>query len=329
MYTEFYKLDALPFRLTPDPRFFYSSSVHARAMAHLTFGLSQGEGFIVITGDVGAGKTTLIDHLMATLGRDRLVTASLATTQLDDQDTLLMIGDAFGLRAGAGGKAGLLSELKRFLSELHAVRKRAVLFVDEAQTLSMLSLEELRMLSNFKIDGTPPFQGFLLGQPQFKRILARPELDQLRQRVIAAYHLGPLGRDETRAYIEHRLRTAGWAGDPVFADSAFDRIFTAAGGVPRRINLLCGRLMMFGFLEAKHRFEASDVDAVAADMEADTASVTAGAGSAAPEREPTDRFAARLDALEHRLTRHERILRHLAGIRDEFGGPDDERSGEA
>jgi general secretion pathway protein A len=327
MYNDFYKLSALPFRLTPDPRFFYNSSVHTRAMAHLAFGLSQGEGFIVITGDVGAGKTTLIDHLMATLSRDRLVTASLATTQLDDQDTLQMIGAAFGLRVGANGKAALITELKRFLTDLHAAHKRAVLFVDEAQTLSMVSLEELRMLSNFKIDGTPPFQGFLLGQPQFKQILARPELEQLRQRIIAAYHLGPLSPDETRSYIEHRLRTAGWTGDPEFADGAFERIFVATAGVPRRINLVCGRLMMFGYLEGRHHFGAAEVDAVAEDMEADTASVTATA--LPPDPGQTERLDARLLALEQRLVRHERILRHLSGLRDEFGPFGDDGPGKA
>ena len=323
MYTDFYKLQALPFRLTPDPRFFYNSSVHSRAMAHLTFGISQGEGFIVITGDIGAGKTTLLDHLMTTLDRAHLVTASLATTQLDDRDTLRMIADAFSLRVAGQDKAILVHELRRFLSELHAARKRAVLFVDEVQNLGVLSLEELRMLSNFQIDGSPPLQCLLLGQPQFNQMLARPELEQLRQRMIAAYHLGPLSQDETIAYVEHRLRTAGWAGDPAFSATALEGIFRATGGVPRRINLVCGRLMMFGFLEGKHAFEAADVAAVVDDMEADAASVIAapapGAGAHA------DGLATRLEALEARLARHERILRRMAGIYDEFVEGDGER----
>lgn len=178
------------------------------------------------------------------------------------------------------------------------------------------------MLSNFQIGGAPPFQAILLGQPQFQQMLARPELEQLRQRVIAAHHLGPLGPADTKAYVEHRLRTAGWTGDPAFSDGAQERIFRATDGVPRRINLVCGRLMMFGFLEARHQFEPADVDAVVEDMEADRASVSGPVEAARVEPDAEVGKAARLEALEARVARHDRILRRLVGIRDEYGGED-------
>jgi general secretion pathway protein A len=266
MYTEFYQLTDQPFQLTPDHRFFYGSSVHKRAMAHLTFGLSQGEGFIVITGDVGAGKTTLMGHLLATLDRDRYVTGTIVTTQLGGDDMLRMVAAAFDLEHENADKATLLLRIEERFKGFLAEGKHCLLLVDEVQNLSFQALEELRMLSNFQIDGKAMLQSFLLGQPQFRRTLASQDLDQLRQRVIASYHLGPVGKQEIRAYIEHRLKAVGWSNDPEITEDAYAEIFEHTGGVPRKINVLCSRILLFGFLEEEHRIDRASVIQVAEDL---------------------------------------------------------------
>lgn len=270
MYTDFYKLKALPFQLTPDPRFFYASKVHNSAMAHLTYGLSQGEGFIIVTGEVGAGKTTLVGHLLSSLDPDRYVAAKIVTTQLGADDMLRMVCSAFGIETEKSTKATLLQRFERFLHQNHSAGRRAVLLIDEAQNITVPALEELRMLSNLIVGNQPPLQCFLLGQPQFRAIIASPDLDQLRQRVIASYHLGPLSLAETRSYIEHRLELAGWQRDPELATDVFERVHAHTGGVPRMINVLCSRLLLFAYLEEKHSIDGEDVDAVADEYSRET-----------------------------------------------------------
>jgi len=259
MYAEHYGLTGRPFQLSPDPRFFFDSRGHRKAVAYLTFGLNEREGFIVITGDVGTGKTTLVGHLMDRIDRNQFVSARIVTTQLDADNALRMVASAFGLAIQAKDKASLLRDIEAFLAATQEGGRHALLVVDEAQNLSPAALEELRMLSNFQASGKPLVQIFLLGQPQFRALMGRPEMEQLRQRVIASCHLEPLEEDETRAYIEHRLRHVGWRGDPSFTPAAFALIHAHSGGVPRRINTLCGRLLLYGFLEEKHAFDEATV----------------------------------------------------------------------
>jgi general secretion pathway protein A len=266
MYTEFYKLSDLPFQLTPDHRFFFGSSVHKRAMAHLMFGLSQGEGFIVITGDVGAGKTTLMGHLLESLDPAKYVSGTIVTTHLDGDSMLRMVAASFDIDHTNADKATLLQQLEARFKGLSAEGKRCVLLIDEVQNLSFQALEELRMLSNFQVDGKALLQSFLLGQPQFRRTMASPDLDQLRQRVIASYHLGPVGKQEVRAYIEHRLKTVDWNNDPEFTEGAYEEVFNHTGGVPRKLNVLCSRLLLFGFLEETHQINWDAVVQVAEDL---------------------------------------------------------------
>lgn len=267
MYEPFYRFSGKPFQLSPDPHFFYGSRVHRRAYAYLEYGLYQGEGFIVITGEVGAGKTILVHNLLAHLDPQQVVAAHLVSTQLDADDLLRAVAMALGLPAKGTDKGSLLAELEQFLQELAGRRKRALLIVDEAQNLTPRALEELRMLSNFQVGGRALLQSFLVGQPELRRILQGADLRQLRQRVIASYHLGPLDGAETRAYIEHRLRQVGWGGDPLIQDDAFAAIFAFSGGIPRRINMICNRLLLSGFLNEQHTLAAADVRAVAAELE--------------------------------------------------------------
>lgn len=273
MYESFYGLNAKPFQLSPDPRFFYGSKGHKRAAAYLDYGLSLGEGFIVITGEVGAGKTTLVRSMLKKLESENVVAAQLVSTQLDADDTLRMVGASFGLECEGISKSSLLKKIEGFLQAAQRQGKRALLLVDEAQNLTPRAVEELRMLSNFQSGDKPLLQSFLLGQPEFRKTLQSEDMQQLRQRVIASYHLGPMEAPETRAYIEHRLKTANWQGDPAFDDDAFDAIFTFTGGIPRRINTLCDRLLLFGFLEEKHRLAGHDVLEVISDLQLEVAGI--------------------------------------------------------
>ena len=262
MYEDFYHLKGKPFQLNPDPSFFYASRGHKRAMAYLQYGLYQREGFIVITGDVGAGKTTLIRSLLEQLDPKEFVAAQLVSTQLDADQILRAVTIAFELPTAATDKAQLLADLEKFLTSLKAENKRALLIVDEAQNLTPRAVEELRMLSNFQVGETALLQSFLLGQPELREVMRSPEMQQLRQRVIASYHLGPMDRAETEAYIKHRLSHVGWTGDPSFDVSTFDGIYTYTQGIPRRINTFCNRLMLAGYLLESHQLSGAEVDTV-------------------------------------------------------------------
>jgi putative secretion ATPase (PEP-CTERM system associated) len=262
MYEAFYGLTGKPFQLNPDPSFFYGSRGHKRAFAYLQYGVHQSEGFIVITGEIGAGKTTLVRNLFEQLDRHRLVAAQLVSTQLDADDILRSVAIAFGLPIKTVDKASLLASLEAFLCQLAVAKKRALLVVDEAQNLTPRAIEELRMLSNFQLGDQALLQSFLIGQPELRAMMHEPQMQQLRQRVIASYHLGPMDRGETQAYIEHRLGHVGWKHEPRFDAAAFDLIHQASGGIPRRINTLCNRLLLAGFLGGKHAFSAPDVESI-------------------------------------------------------------------
>ncbi len=262
MYASFFNLNNKPFQLNPDPAFFYGSRGHRRAMAYLEYGLHQSEGFIVITGEIGAGKTTLVRSLLEHLDPNKVVAAHLVSTQIDASDMLRMVAAAFGLPSRNQDKAGLLLAIETFLVTTTAEGKRALLIVDEAQNLTPAAVEELRMLSNFQLEDHALLQSFLIGQPEFRDIMQSPQMQQLRQRVIASYHLGPLDAEETKGYIEHRLRHVGWVGDPEFTASCFSAIYAHSGGIPRQINTLCDRLLLAAFLNERHRLGEAEVKEV-------------------------------------------------------------------
>lgn len=270
MYEDYYHLRGRPFQLSPDPRFFFNSAVHRRAMAYLQYGVHQGEGFLVITGEIGAGKTMLARTLVQKFGSPNLIMAQVVSTQLEADDMLNMVATAFDLPF-EGGKVQALRGLEKFLLARHMQGKRTILLVDEVQNLSRGALEELRMLSNFQYKDKPLLQSFLLGQPEFRKTLHSPELEQLRQRVTASYHLGPIDALETKAYVEHRLTTVGWSNDPSFNKDVYPVIYRYTGGIPRKINSLCDRLMLLGRMDEKHAFTAKDVFEVIGDLEGEFA----------------------------------------------------------
>lgn len=280
MYTDHFGLSGQPFQLTPDARFWFASRTHKKAMAYLGYGLAQAEGFIVVTGEIGAGKSTLAAHLLANVDRARLNAVAIVSTQVEGDDVLRLVAQRLGIRAAGADKARLLDAVETRLEEERAAGKRTLLVVDEAQNLPVSALEELRMLSNFQRGGRALIQTFLLGQPEFRDKLAAPGLEQLRQRVIASHHLDPMGEDEVEAYVRHRLERVGWAGRPEFEPAAFAALHRASGGVPRRLNQIAARLLLQAAVEESDRIGAESVAAVVADLAGD-----APAGQAEPPKE--------------------------------------------
>lgn len=326
MYETYYGFTGLPFQLTPDARFFYGSGGHRRAIAHLTFGLAQGEGFILLTGEVGAGKTLLIERLLSQIDRGTYSVAHINTTQVSGDDLFQLTLAGFGVNNSAATKATLLLRFEEAVHGHRVAGRRCLLIVDEAQNLSLAALEELRMLSNLVESGQPSLQTILMGQPQLRRMLASSELEQLRQRVLSSYHLGPLTRAETRAYIEHRLTTVGWHGDnPTWQDTAYAAVYDHAGGIPRRINRLCGRMLVYGVLEQSSTITGTMVESAAEELAADLEGVP-------PERVPEPshdlsvtpdgrmreiaELRSRVEALEEQMASREQMFRRLI---DMFG----------
>ena len=271
MYEAFYGLTAKPFQLNPDPSFYFASKQHRRAKAYLEYGVSRNEGFIVITGEIGAGKTMVLRSLIEGLSGSNVITGHLVTTQLGAEDTLRMVGAAFGFRVKDVPKSELLITLEAFLISQTSKGKRCLLIVDEAQNLTPRAVEELRMLSNFQFGNQALLQSFLVGQPEFREILQQPEMEQFRQRVAATCHIGPLDQDETKGYIEHRLKCAGFKGKPTFEPAAFEGIFKASAGIPRRVNAVCDRLLLAGFLAGRTLLTAEDVAEVVREFQQENA----------------------------------------------------------
>jgi putative secretion ATPase (PEP-CTERM system associated) len=280
-------------------------------MAYLEYGLSQGEGFIVITGEVGAGKTTLVRNLFCKLESQKIVAAQIVNTHLDSDNTLRMVVAAFGLPYEDASKTILLTRLEQFLRQCDKQGKRALLVVDEAQNLTPQTVEELRMLSNFQTEDKSLLQTFLLGQPEFRRTLHSAEMEQLRQRVIATYHLGPMDASETKAYIEHRLHTAGWHGDPSLNSDAYAAIYEFTGGIPRKINTFCDRLFLMGYLEEIHDFKIEEINKVIGDIRQEfdlpyAAEFSGSIATSIPAK--LEQSSADLEKIDERLAKMERSV---------------------
>jgi putative secretion ATPase (PEP-CTERM system associated) len=317
MYTEHYALTDRPFQLTPDPRFWFESRTHKRAMAYLGYGLAQGEGFIVVTGEIGAGKSTLVAHLLATIDRSRVNALNLVSTQVEGDDMLRLVAQGLGVSVDGLAKAGLLDAVEQRLQTEARSGKRTLLIVDEAQNLPHSALEELRMLSNFQAGGRSLVQILLTGQPELRdRLVPGGSLEQLRQRVIATHHLDAMEAAEVTPYMLHRLTVAGWGGRPGFDADAFAAIHEQTGGTPRRINQLANRLLLHGAVNGSERIGADAVAAVAADMAADAPQPRSFSLVPQPDAritEPAHDLALerRLASAEAKLEEQDRAVRRL------------------
>ncbi|WP_338667648.1 XrtA/PEP-CTERM system-associated ATPase [Pseudodesulfovibrio methanolicus] len=266
MYEEFFNFGSKPFDLLPNPDLLYLSRTHGKALSYLRYGIEERAGFILLTGDVGAGKTTLIrllikDHL------DNVVLSKVTNTKVDSHQLLTMINDDFGLETEGRTKAALVRELNEFLIDQYALGKRCVLIIDEAQNLSAELLEEVRMLSNLETDGGKLLQIILAGQPELKETLNSPTLLQLRQRIQIGCHLSPLKPDEVRDYILYRMECAGNREAVDFSDEAFALIAEQTRGVPRLINILCDYLLIDAFAAGRREVGEQDVTEIIAELD--------------------------------------------------------------
>lgn len=265
MYESYFGLSGKPFKLSPDPHFFYGSPHHSKAISYLRYGLELGEGFIVITGPIGTGKTTIARSLLASLD-DSITAIQISTTRLNPEALVTMVAANFGLQVEGLGKADTLRRLESFLNNLHRQGRRALLVIDEAQNLSSETIEELRMLSNFQVDDKPLIQSFLLGQEELKPIIELPEMEQFRQRIIASCHLKPFDEEETKSYILHRLKIVGWENNPELDNDIFNLIARYTRGVPRKINIFMDRLFLFAFLENINSVKMEHIENVMQEM---------------------------------------------------------------
>ena len=246
MYEDFYGLREKPFSLTPDPRFLYLSESHRFALEHLIYGITQREGFMLITGDVGTGKTTICRALLERLD-EQTRTALILNPQMSERELLLSILSEFGITFSSSSKKEIIDRLNQFLLQRLASGGGAILIIDEAQNLSLPVLEQIRLLSNLETEREKLLQIVLVGQPELRDKVNLPVLRQLNQRISVRYHLRPLRKDETKKYIAHRLMVAGSEGNIIFSGRALSLIFKYSGGIPRLVNLMADRAMLGGF----------------------------------------------------------------------------------
>ena len=322
MYDGFYNLNKKPFQLNADTDFFFNSAVHKRALAYMRYGLTQGEGFVVVTGKPGTGKTMLVKELVNSLGNDNITIGIMVSSQVGADDLLKIISATFGLSYEGEDKSTLLTRIERFFIQQSTEGKRVLMIVDEAQNLPKDSLEELRMLSNFEMSGKSLFQTFLIGQQQLGETLFLPEMEQLRQRIVATYQLKPLNEEETKSYILFRLEKAGWQQTPQFDDEVFNIICSYSQGIPRRINTLCDRVLLFGYLDELKVINLNAIHKVINDIEEEASMVTDEFHDVMPATntistiDPNCSFEERIIALEnivgnlqHTLNKERALLR--------------------
>jgi general secretion pathway protein A len=282
MYLEFYGFRENPFNVTPDPRFFYESRNHRDAVAYLKYGVQERKGFLVLTGEVGVGKTIVLRSFLRDLGA-QADTALILSSSLPFRQLLLMAMEDLGLKTRRKCKGELLMDLNAHLLRMARLDKLVLLVIDEAQNLSLGALEEIRQLSNLETDQRKLLGIILAGQPELRNILAARELRQLRQRIPGICSIGPLSFDEERGYVEHRIAVAS-AGEPRvrFTEGAIEWVHSYAGGIPRLINVLCDRCILLGYLDDRHVVDDDLVRAAVQELERDSverrASLVARAG---------------------------------------------------
>jgi len=259
MYEKFYGLTKEPFRLSPDSEFCYRHQSYKKAKAYMQYALHRGEGFVMITGRPGTGKTTLINDLKSEFTDEEVVFATIVCTQLQADDLLRLVILNFGLDANTEHKSTLIHQLEQYLKRLHYEGKRPLLVIDEAQDLATSALEELRLLTNLQQSNKPLLQIFLVGQEALREMVLIPQLEQLHQRIVAACHLQPLKEAATEEYIKHRLQQTGWQGTPELNPYIFPLIFKFSLGIPRWINLICSRLFLHGMVEESTSLGIGDI----------------------------------------------------------------------
>lgn len=267
MYDNYYHLKAEPFRLSPDHHFCFNHQSYAKAKAYMQYAFERAEGFVMVTGRPGTGKSTLVNDLVDSLSSSGAKVAKLVSTQLEASDLLRMVAHSFGIQTETLDKATILQRLDKLLMSYHSDGRRALLIIDEAQDLSVSALEELRLLTNLQLNSQPLLQIFLLGQEELRALVQGPGMEQVQQRLVAACHLEQLKEDETKAYIIHRLEQVGWQGAPAISNAIYPVIYRFTAGIPRRINQICSRLFLHGSVEGSHKLGIEDARTVIAELQ--------------------------------------------------------------
>ena len=285
MYCEYYGLMRRPFEMTPDPSFLYLGEAHREGLATLVYGIQSGKGFVMLTGEVGTGKTTLLHALLSQLDSSTC-SAFIFNPRLEPLDFFRMLFSELGIEERCESKSDYLLRLNDFLIERLERGEATVLIVDEAQNLSPEMLEEIRLLSNLETSTSKLIQIMLVGQPELNEMLARPELRQLRQRIALRHRLRPFDEREMAEYVEERLRRAGYAGKSIFKRKALREIYAVTRGTPRLINVVCDAALLLGYSRDQASLDGADIREVARDLELDPILDGAGmeADRAAPER---------------------------------------------
>ena len=333
MYEEYFGFKEKPFNIAPDPDFLYLSRKHQNAISSLDFGLMDEAGLILFTGDIGTGKTTLIHHILRRIGVEFTV-AVVFNTNVDADQLLGIILQEFGVNADSDNKAAAIKTLTRFLIDLRSRNKRPLLIIDEAQSLSLDALEEIRLLSNLQDGTTMLLQIMLVGQPELKDRLKSPSMASFTQRIAVNYHLKPFEREETAQYIAHRLKTAGGRTD-LFTDAAIDRVHRMTRGIPRSINILCHAALVYGFADELSTIDVPVLEEIMSDTQdsgigserwakdSDEGSDGDRGGKKAPlpsepakpvSQENRPQLEARLEALETRLDDYTKELREALKV---------------
>src|SRR4051812_21620459 len=262
MYERFYRLRERPFALTPDPDYLYPSRVHKEALGYLRYGVESHAGFVVITGAIGSGKTTLLQTLLRGLDHSQTTVARVMNTLLDPRELIEAAMIDVGLEPDGKSKPAMLKTFGEFLVNERAAGRLVLLVIDEAQNLTLPALEEIRMLSNLETEKSKLLQIILIGQPDLRDKLDRPELEQLRQRITVSYHLEPLDADETSLYINHRLARAAVGAPMEFPREVTDRIHARSKGVPRLIKVIADATLVFGYGEEGSEIDGALIDGV-------------------------------------------------------------------
>jgi len=247
MYNRHFGFNEAPFNMTPNPRFFFQSAKHTEALSTMIYAIEQRKGFVVITGEIGSGKTTVCRALLNQLDA-QTETALITNTHLTAKDLICTVLEEYGVEYKPGSKARLLSQLNQYLIDQLSQDRNVVLIIDEAQNLSASVLEEVRMLSNLETDNEKLIQIIFLGQPELKDKLSLPRLEQLRQRIAVYFHLSPLSREDAIRYIRHRMRIASNSDRTFFTPEALEEIYRFTKGVPRMINHICDSALLSGFI---------------------------------------------------------------------------------
>jgi putative secretion ATPase (PEP-CTERM system associated) len=259
MYEQFYGFREEPFRLSPDSRLCFMHPSYKKARAYMQYALQRQEGFVMVTGRPGTGKTTLINDITGQLSSQGNLHAALTSTQIQADDLLRLVILKFGLNGDTDYKAELIHRLENYLYRLHREGRRPLLIIDEAQDLASDALEELRLLTNLQKDNQPLLQIFLVGQEELRQTVLTPGLEQLHQRIVAACHLAPLTVEATEDYIRHRLTRVGWDNDPQLEEAIYRPIHRHSLGIPRIVNQICSRLLLHGMVEEKHQLDLGDI----------------------------------------------------------------------